>query len=204
MASTFSIPANPSSASGGGPDDYALMEGVRGRDANCFSLLYDRYSPTVFGLCLRALHDRMEAEDLLTDIFWELWERGQRYDAGRGSPASYLMGVARSRVVDRLRTKKSRRRLGTEPSTGDLDFAADPRSDGKGPAEAIDVAERRARVQAAMQSLSASQRQALEMAFFDSMTHTQVAEQLREPVGTVKSRIRQALIQLRKVLGAEP
>jgi RNA polymerase sigma-70 factor (ECF subfamily) len=180
------------------------MEAVRGKDSAAFSTLYDRYSQTIYALCLRALRDPGEAEDLLIDIFYEMWDRADRYDPARSSPTSYVMGVARSRVVDRLRSLKSRRRISAGSATVVLEALPDASPSAAPPGEAIELAERRMRIVLAMRTLSPPQRQALEMAFFDSMTHAEVAEALKEPVGTIKSRIRQALIQLRKALGSEP
>jgi len=187
-----------------GMDDYALMEAVRGKDSAAFSTLYDRYNQAIYSLCLRALRDPGEAEDLLIDIFYEMWDRADRYDPSRSSPTSYVMGVARSRVVDRLRSLKSRRRISAGSATDSLEAVPDASPSAASPGEAIELGERRMRIVLAMQTLSPAQRQALEMAFFDSMTHSEVAEALKEPVGTIKSRIRQALIQLRKTLGSEP
>ena len=192
------------STASAGADDYALMEGVRHGDSEALSALYDRYSPMLYGLCLRALRDAGEAEDLVIDVFWEVWERSDRYDPARSSPASYLSGLTRSRALDRLRSKKARRRVNAEPASDNLDAAMDARKESAGPAESALLAERRAHIEAAMSTLSAPQRQALEMAFFDCLSHSEVAEALGEPIGTIKSRIRQALSQLRKGLGIEP
>lgn len=186
-----------------GADDFVLMERVAARDSGALSALYERYGAVVYSLCLRGLRDTGDAEDLLVDVFWEVWDRADRYDSARGSPCSYLMGVARSRLVDRLRSRKSKRRINAEPASDNLAYNSATRGPADNPADASVLAERQARVRAAMASLSPPQRQALEMAFYDSMTHSEVAEALKEPIGTVKSRIRQALIQLRKTLGGE-
>ena len=203
MTARMTIPATASAASAGA-DDYALMEGVRRGDSAALSALYDRYSAMLYGLCLRALRDAGEAEDLVIDVFFEVWERSDRYDPARSSPASYLTGLTRSRAVDRLRSRKARRRINAEPASDNLDSATDARKASQSPAESALLAERRAHITAAMSTLSPPQRQALEMAFFDCLSHSEVAEALGEPIGTVKSRIRQALIQLRNKLSGEP
>jgi len=180
-------------------DDYALMAGVRARDARTLAALFDRYSGLVYGLCIRALRDPRDAEDLLIDIFAELWERGDRYDAARGSPVGHIMGLARSRVVDRLRSRRSASAAGMR-GAANVEAASNIVGAEVGPLEAAINAEQRARVVAALDTLPADQRQALELAFFEALTHAEVAQRLLQPLGTVKSRIRQALIQLRNLL----
>src|SRR5262245_17695506 len=86
-------------------DDYELMRLIAERDQSAFTALYDRHSGMVYSLCLRILRDREAAEDLLVDVFWELWDKSGRYDASRGTPVTYLMTLARSRAIDRLRSK---------------------------------------------------------------------------------------------------
>jgi len=181
-------------------DDFALMDGIRAKDTSAFGTLYDRYSDSVFALCLRALQDPRDAEDLLVEIFSEIWERGDRFDATRGSPIGHIMGLARSRVIDRLRSRRSASRIGADRGT-DLAAAADHRESTAGPLDAAIFSEQRRRVVAAMDSLPSEQRQALELAFFEALTHSEVAERLGQPLGTVKSRIRQALLSLRATLG---
>ncbi len=183
-------------------DDHALMARVQARDSTALASLFDRYGGAVYGLCLRALRDEGEAEDLLVDIFWELWEKGGRYDRSRGSPIGHLMGLARSRLVDRLRSRRSRYRLSGN-GTG-LESASSETTDPLGgPVNDAIFSEQRDRVIRAMASLPPEQREALEMAFFNAMTHSEVAEQLCQPLGTIKTRIRQALIQLRGALASE-
>lgn len=183
-----------------GADDFALMQGIRARDAASLGKLYDRYSGAVYGLCLRALHDSRDAEDLLVDIFAELWERGDRFDPSRGSPIGHIMGLARSRVIDRLRSRRSagKARFNT---AADVDAAVELRETGLGPLDSAINTEQRSKVVNAMQSLPPDQRQALELAFFEALSHSEVAERLGQPLGTVKSRIRQALLHLRTYFG---
>jgi RNA polymerase sigma-70 factor (ECF subfamily) len=180
-------------------DDYALMAGVRARDAGAMAALFDRYSGLVYGLCLRALREPRDAEDLLIDIFAEVWEKGDRYDPARGSPVGHLMGLARSRVVDRLRSRRSAAGAGAR-AAAEMEAAADVAGNGTGPVEVAINSEQRERVVAALNSLAADQRQALELAYFEALSHAEVARKLEQPLGTVKSRIRQALIQLRTLL----
>jgi RNA polymerase sigma-70 factor (ECF subfamily) len=182
------------------PSDAALMAGIRSRNSQSLAQLYDRHSSMVFALCVRMLRDRDEAEDVMLEVFWELWDRSARYDPSRSNPLTYLMRVTRSRLIDRLRARRSRQR--TELASSDLaevDIGlGDPDIE---PLAGTLRVEQRELVSRAMQSLSVEQRQAVEMAFFDAMTHSEIAEKLKQPLGTIKSRIRQALTRLRQSLG---
>lgn len=179
-------------------DDYALMDRLQARDPAAMSTLYDRYSPIVMALCRRGLRDQQEAEDLLLEIFSEIWERADRFDPARGSPMGHVLGIARSRLIDRIRSRRSARRRSTATSL-ELHPERFESVDGN-PREAAIFAERQRQTRQAVDRLPPEQREALELAFFDAMTHAEVAEHLGQPLGTVKSRIRQALITLREVL----
>ena len=181
-------------------DDLRLMEGIRAGDRDSFERLYNRYSPRVLAFCLRSLRDRAEAEDLVVEIFWELWRRQDRYDEARSSPFTYLMKVTRSRLVDRLRARQSRQSRAIA-SPGNEDPAGSTAMMGSGPLEQLADQESSDRLRQAMNRLGADQRQALEMAYFDAMSYSEVAHALGQPLGTVKSRIRQALNYLRQMLG---
>jgi len=89
-------------------DDYELMRAISARDQAALRILYERHSGLIYSMCLRALRNSAEAEELLVDVFWELWEKSGRYDAGRGSPVTYLVTLARSRAIDRLRSRGGR------------------------------------------------------------------------------------------------
>lgn len=181
-------------------DDEALMRGVAAGDRQSFERLYDRYSPRVFAFCLRSLGDRSEAEDLVVEIFWELWRRQDRYEPERSSPLTYLMKVTRSRVIDRLRSIRAKQINVPTSSEAASPRAADYAACAPGPADQAVNAEQQVRVRKALSTLTADQRQALEMAYFDAMSYSEVADSLGQPLGTVKSRIRQALKQLRELL----
>lgn len=181
--------------------DDALMRGVAAGDLPSFERLYDRYSPRVFAFCLRSLGDHAEAEDLVIDVFWELWQRHDRYEPHRSSPLTYLMKVTRSRIIDRLRSIRARRAAAasSSPQTSSTEAANQPAST-PSPIEQAVGAEQEARLRAALDLLSADQRKALELAYFDALSYSEVADSLGQPLGTVKSRIRQALKQLRESL----
>lgn len=182
--------------------DYALMAAIRVRDEGALAELYDRYAGLVYAVCLRTLGDAGEAEDLLIDIFWELWERGERYDPQRGKPVSHILGLTRSRAIDRLRVRRTAAHIRGE-EIGEEAVAQESVSNT--PPAAAALAEERERVRRALSNLADEQREVLELAFFNAKSHSEIARSLGQPLGTVKSRIRQAMINLRSLLeGPEP
>lgn len=186
--------------SGSLPDDYDLMQRIAGGDPAALAALFDRHSGLVHGLGIRMLQDRSEAEDFLLDVFWELWRKPERYDANRGAPVTYLMTVARSRCLDRLRAAATRPRnapLDDPSMAGVKDSPAPATPD---PSEKILGDERCTQVRAALAQLNPEQRQVIEMSFYDGLSHSQIAAKLDKPLGTVKTYIRQGLIRLRDCL----
>ncbi len=188
----------------GGPlgNDLALMQGIASRDRSALNSLYNKYSPTLLTLCSRLLADRSEAEDLLIDVFWELWNRADRYDPARAAPLTYLVMLCRSRAIDRHRSANAVKKMppGMQIS---VEAAADKGLDIADRGELVDyadLAEQREIVRAGVRQLSAPQRQTLELAFFEGLSHTEIAEKTSIPLGTVKSHIRSGLIRLREIL----
>ena len=176
-------------------DDSALLAALVARDQTAMTRLYDRYSPMVLALALRILRDRAPAEELLNDVFMELWSRPERYDPARGGLLTYLLTLGRSRAIDRLRAQ--RRQAGTT-----LDEANSPES-GEGSGAGllkIEDEEHRQCVAAALGQLPSDQRRAIELAYFDDLSHSQIAARLGRPLGTVKTHVRQGLIRLRDLL----
>jgi RNA polymerase sigma-70 factor (ECF subfamily) len=170
---------------------------VRARDDAALAAVYDRYCGIVYSFCLRALGDAGEAEDLLIDVFFELWERGDRYDPQRGKPISYILGLTRSRAIDRLRMRRTRAKVRGEEIGEE---AAARESDVNSPPNAAMRIEDRDEVRRALGMLASEQREALELTFFDALSHSEIADQLGVPLGTIKSRIRRGLINLRGLL----
>lgn len=175
------------------PDEVCLMQRVAQRDPEALRALYDRCGRFVLSICIRILRDRHEAEQLLIDVFTEVWERSARFDATRGSPITYLVTLARSRAIDRIRARKN-----NSPVSLDVVAAVVATSDkSPGPVEQSLAGERRTIVRQAMNSLEPSQRQAVELAFYDGMSHSEIAQKLNKPLGTIKTHIRQGLIRLK-------
>jgi RNA polymerase sigma-70 factor (ECF subfamily) len=167
------------------------MDAIASGDSNALRALYDRHSPLVFATCVRMLRDRNEAEDLLIDIFHEVWQKSSRYDASRGSPVTYLMTLTRSRAIDRQRARPKLR-------MSDIDNS--DVSGGATPDAPVLADEMRVAVVGALQKLELAQRQAIECAYYDGLSHSEIAEKLNKPLGTIKTYIRQGLIRLRESL----
>ena len=182
------------------PDDAELMAAIARAEVGAFERLYERYGPIVFAACLRILRDRAEAEDLLEEVFWEIWARRDRYDASRSAPFSYLMTLARSRALDRLRFRRRRAGVWLEVRDADRDALATSSSGDANPFEDTAAGQRRIAIDRALGELPAPHRRAVEMNFFEGLSHREISEQLGDPLGTVKTRIRQGLLTLRKVL----
>jgi RNA polymerase sigma-70 factor (ECF subfamily) len=184
-------------------DDLALMSAIAAGDPSALRDLYDRHAGQVLALCLRILRDRAEAEEALGDVFLEIWEKADRFRETRGAPLSYLMTLARSRAIDRLRR---RQRAGafvdSHPSLEAVAPAAQAAADA-GPYLDMAASEQKAKIRRALAGLSAAERRAVELSFFDGLSHGEIAKTLQEPLGTVKSRIRQGLLRLRDALGDE-
>jgi RNA polymerase sigma-70 factor (ECF subfamily) len=174
-------------------DDRRTLQAIKAGDPGALERLYRRYGPAVLALCRRILGDPTEAEDAALDSFVQVWERSDRYDPSRASPLTYLMTIARSRAIDRLR---ARRRAPVPVDWTDEAWPAGE-SSRQDPYDAALAAERRERVQAALRALGERERRAVELSFYDGLSHREIAERLVLPLGTVKTRIRQGLIRLR-------
>jgi RNA polymerase sigma-70 factor (ECF subfamily) len=168
--------------------DQALLERIAGRDAHALADLYDRFAPVALALAARILGDRSEAEDVLQVVFTRVWQEAGRYDPSKGSAASWLLSWIRNSAIDRLRRRDALRRASARVPAGHGDET--PAVSG----------EEREKVARALAELPADQRQALELAYFEGMTQTQIAQRLGEPLGTVKTRIRLGMNKLRQAL----
>jgi RNA polymerase sigma-70 factor (ECF subfamily) len=178
------------------------MDGIAAGDATALQELYDRHAAQVFALCRRILKRDPEAEDVLGEVFWELWERADRYSAARGTPAAYLATLARSRAIDRLRRLR-REGAAVVLETVQEVAAAPATAADSGPYVEAASSEQRTQIRRAVATLSEAERQAVEMSFFDGLSHGEIARALQLPLGTVKSRIRQGLLRLRDALGEQ-
>lgn len=191
-------PAEAVAATAGGPADLDLVDRIREGDQGALDLLYRRYSAPVYSLVWKVLQNSEEAEDVALDVFWQVWRQAERYDPSRGAPPAWIFTLARSRAIDRLRAR--RRREDRTVSIDDPELNIDPPDEKAAPDDVVSFRQNRDAVRAAMSKLSAVQREAVELAFLEGMTHVEIAEKLGQPLGTIKTRIRQGLIRLRKHL----
>ena len=175
--------------------DSALIAKMMSGDESALSTLYDRYAPMLFGMLMRVLNDRQAAEEVLQDLFLQLWRNAGQFDANRGSLPAWLMVIGRNRAISRLRGRRDREVLEEEEG----DFAGTFAS----PQNIEDEAARNqmARtVSSALQQLPPEQRQAVELAYFEGMTQSEIASKTGIPLGTVKTRVRTAMQTLRQTL----
>jgi RNA polymerase sigma-70 factor (ECF subfamily) len=181
-----------------GASDEQLLQMMATGDESALSAFYDRYRRLVYSLAVRVVGTVAEAEEVVSDVFWQAWQEAGRYNASRGRVYTWVMMMARTRAIDKRRAMQ---RHGSLVDVMDLQgqetsgTVADPDDD-------LILVQQRQRVKAALASLPAPQRQALELAYFDGLTQSEIAAALNEPLGTVKTRIRIGLSHLRELLAA--
>jgi RNA polymerase sigma-70 factor (ECF subfamily) len=172
-------------------DDAESLMRIGRRDENAMENIFRRYSGPVYSVALRVLHDTGQAEDVLQEVFLQLWRNPTAFDQDRGSLGAWLMVIARNRAIDLLRRRKP------SDSVDDVVLASS--------INVADEAERNVmmeKVHRALAELPSEQRKSLELAYFEGLSHTEIASRTGDPLGTVKTRIRQALITLRKAFVA--
>jgi RNA polymerase sigma-70 factor, ECF subfamily len=175
-------------------DRAAVIRMARG-DGSVVAELYDRHSRAIYSLALRMLTDSAEAEDVVQDVFTQAWRQASRYDAARAPVVGWLLVIARARALDRLRARKSRISVtALDPAT------TDPVDPGLALDQQAISNEDAVRVRTALAALPAVQREAIELAYFKGLSQSDIAEQLSQPLGTVKTRMRAGLLKLRDVL----
>jgi len=174
--------------------DNDLLHAVARGDELALAACYDRYRLILFGLILRILHDRQEAEDVLQEVFLQVWRRAGDFDEARGRAFTWLVTIARSRALDRLRAAGSRTRLSDQA-------AQMPRAEvGDAALDAL-KSEQGFIVRTALAELPEDQRKTLLLAYFEGLTQTEIAARLGDPLCTVKTRMRSGMIKLRELLG---
>ena len=175
-------------------DPVDLIRQVARADREAFGRLYDRFAPLVFALAMRVLGRRAETEDLLQEVFLQVWRQAGTYRQDRGSPEAWIITITRSRAIDRLRSIRRR-----EQSFVAVQDPSGTATEGKtdNPSRESDA---RLTVRGALVELPAAQREALELAYFEGLTQSEIAARLGEPLGTVKTRIRAGLERLRGLL----
>jgi RNA polymerase sigma-70 factor (ECF subfamily) len=177
-------------------EEAALVRAVAGGDERAFASLYDKYSSILFGLLLRILHSRAEAEDVLQEVFLQVWQQAHSFDSARGRAFTWLVTLARSRAIDRLRALDSRERAARR-SAVEAPPAAEKE---EGADDAALRSERADVVRDALAELPEEQRQVLLLAYLDGMSQSEIAAARGQPLGTVKTRTRAGLKRLSELL----
>ena len=179
------------------PGDAGLLRRMAAGDEAALGALYDRWSALVHSVVLRIVGDSGDAEELVEETFWQAWRQAGRYDADRGSASAWLVVIARSRALDRVRLRGWKRAsAGTEAEMESAEAVVEVGS----PLQAAEQDETRRIVRAAMDALPPEQRETLEMAYFRGMSQSEIAAATGQPLGTVKTRARLALQKLREAL----
>ncbi|BFU96647.1 MAG: putative RNA polymerase sigma factor, sigma-24 homolog [Nitrospira sp.] len=178
--------------------DPALFARIVKGDQQAFSQLYDLSSTLLYTLALRILGSREDAEELLQDVYLEVWRKVARYDVGRGTPVAWLITLTRSRAIDRLRARAARGQQTT--ASLEQDAASQIKDTRPSPFETQADQELRLAVGSAMASLPAAQQQAIELAYYEGLSHMEIAARLNQPLGTVKTRIKLGMSKLRDTL----
>jgi RNA polymerase sigma-70 factor, ECF subfamily len=177
-------------------EEVELLRRVAEGDWAAFGRLYDCYATPLFSLAVRILNDPKEAEDVLQEVFLQIWDKAPGFDPALGKPFNWALTFTRNKAIDRLRGSQRRQRLSLE-----MTVEANTWRDASGSApDEIERDERTTLIRTAMAALPAEQRQAIEMAFFSGLTQTEIAEALKQPLGTVKARIRRGMLRLRDSL----
>jgi RNA polymerase sigma-70 factor, ECF subfamily len=176
-------------------DLVSLVELVATGDQSALAMLYDTTNRLIYSLILRVLGDVSSAEEVLVDVYTQVWRQAASYDANRGAPLAWMATIARSRAIDRLRSgwQDQRRK---EP----LDVLGDAPANAASPEETTAAAERQRFVREALNLLTPEQREVIELAYYSGLSHSEIAEKLKQPLGTVKTRTRLGMMKLREAL----
>lgn len=177
--------------------DGELLQRISSRDQEAFSALYDRYATVLYGLCMAIVKKEEEAEDVLQECFLQVWEKAPAFNSAKGSAYTWLATLTRNRAIDRLRSKNFRRDKQKLP---DFDFELMADDAMHTPLDVTSLAERADIVKKAFATLPAEQREVLNLAYFQGYTQSEIAAELNAPLGTVKTRTREGMKKLQKLL----
>jgi RNA polymerase sigma-70 factor (ECF subfamily) len=177
-------------------NDVELLKAIAVKDEASLAQLYDRYRLILFGLLMRILNNRQEAEDVLQEVFLQVWRRAADFDENRGRPFTWLVTLTRSRGIDRLRTLAARERVAAAGAKEVSEEFSDAASDAF-------RSEQRGLVNKALAQLPDEQKRPLMLAYFDGLTQSEIATRLDTPLGTVKTRMRSGMMKLRELLAGK-
>lgn len=182
--------------------DRTLLERIVARDERALGELYDRHGSAVYGLALTIVRERADAEEVVGDAFGQVWRAAGQFDPARGSVAAWLTTITRTRALDLVRARGRRGRALTRAAQANSDGLAAPLAAvGEAPDRGAERQEARRLVQRSLGELPEGQRRVIELAYFGGLTQTEIAAELEEPLGTVKTRMRAAMEKLRVALG---
>ncbi len=178
-------------------DPVHLIQQIARGDREAFGHFYDRYASLAFTFAARLLRDRSDADDVLQEVFLQVWRQAKSYSQDKGSPEAWIITITRSRAIDKLRSKRRRERsfVAVEDPAG-AEYGGKVESGAK-------ESEARLIVNSALARLPEAQRKVLEMAYFDGLTQSEIAARLAEPLGTIKTRMRSGIERLREFLGVK-
>jgi RNA polymerase sigma-70 factor (ECF subfamily) len=176
----------------------ALLARIAQGDREAFGRFYDAFAPLALGLIRKILRDPAASEEVVQEVFWQIWQEAARYDPRRGSPEAWVVMRAKTRAIDRLRAIRRREKTFVAPVDESVARSTEAPAENPGVA-----AETRGLVRSALDSLPESQRRVVELAFFEGLTQSEIASRLGEPLGTVKTRARLGLERLRSLMTGE-
>ena len=183
------------------PDsDRDLVARAAAGEERAIAGLYDRYGGVLYAVAYRIVGERADAEEVVIEAFAQAWREAPRFEGARGSVAGWLTVIARSRALDLVRARGRRERMTASAAAERPDASPAMGAWRNDPAQSVDHAERQARVREALEILSPSQREAIELAYFEGLSQSEIAERLQEPLGTIKTRVRLGMQRLRESL----
>src|SRR4051794_13124758 len=200
LAVAYRLWAMPSSLPSSSTADPDLVARAAGGDERAMAGLYDRYGQVLYGVAYRIVGERADADEVVLEAFAQAWRDASKFEAGRGSVAGWLTMIARSRALDLARARARRDRITTAAGGARPDAPLAMGEVRPDPSAAMEHAERRQEVRQALEALSAPQRQAIELAYYEGLSQSEIAERLEEPLGTIKTRIRLGMQKLRDAL----
>jgi RNA polymerase sigma-70 factor (ECF subfamily) len=180
-----------------GTDDVTLLRRMAEGDEQALGALYDRWQPLVHAVVLRILRQKDDVQDVVEESFWQAWRQAERYESSRGAVQTWLLTIARSRALDRVRALKRLHEESLEADDGEMVVPQAAEGD---PAMDAESAERRTIVRAALAGLPTEQREAIELGYFGGLSQSEIADRTGQPLGTIKTRMRLAMQKLRERL----
>lgn len=174
-------------------NDVELLRDIGAGDRSAFSRFYDQYSKLLFSIAFKVLNDSKEAEDVLQEVFLQVWDKAGHYDSRLGKPVSWVVTLTRNKAIDHIRSSQRRAKLMEQAAT-EMAVQSDVAATAN---ESVRGQESAQLISSAVSELPADQRKAIEMAFFSGLTQNEISETLKEPLGTIKARIRRGMLKLR-------